>query len=252
MKNILEFFKNPWVIGILTGVVSGIIVFFVTKLIVKRSEKAEYRQQVSNANLNVINALKPYIAERGLPSRVIFSSIINATARKYGVNAKDMYSIEICCEELIREIITDVYVSNEKKEEYTKSLSEYKNNVPDKSIELKLIDSRSYAGAYSDRMTNRVILLMSIMLGVLSMGLTIAFSIAPLNSFYAFENGIEQNAALIIISLLATMMVVLVSEVLLSNLKRKKRELIFEAAQMDEKKIKKEDPKSNEQNNINN
>ena len=38
-----------------------------------------------------------------------------------------MFSVENYCEELIREIISDVYVSNDKKEQYTNSLADYKS-----------------------------------------------------------------------------------------------------------------------------
>lgn len=38
-----------------------------------------------------------------------------STARAFNVDVNEMYSISDYCEELIREIMRDVYVSNEKK-----------------------------------------------------------------------------------------------------------------------------------------
>ena len=66
-------------------------------------------------NAEVILSLKPYIADRGLPNIHIFNALISSISRKHKINIDEMYSVEIYCEELIREIISDIYVSNEKK-----------------------------------------------------------------------------------------------------------------------------------------
>ena len=73
--------------------------------------KTEYFKQVKAANNAVINALKPYIADKGLPDIEIFKALIVATARTFSVSKEDMYSVDVSCEELIREIISDVDVS---------------------------------------------------------------------------------------------------------------------------------------------
>ena len=106
----MEILKNSWFVGISTGLISGILVFFFTKWIMDKRGKVEYFKQVDNANQNVIEALKPYVAENGLPDIEIFKALIMATARSFGVDSKDMFSVSIYCEELIREIIRDVYV----------------------------------------------------------------------------------------------------------------------------------------------
>lgn len=110
----MEILKNSWVVGIATGIISGILVFFFNEWIMDKRGKAEYFKRVDNANQNVIEALKPYVAENGLPNLKILKALIMATARSFSVDSKDMFSVSIYCEELIREIIKDVYVSNEK------------------------------------------------------------------------------------------------------------------------------------------
>ena len=55
-------FQSSWFIGIATGIISGVLVFFITKFFMNKKDKTEYYQNVRNANDRVIAALKPYIA----------------------------------------------------------------------------------------------------------------------------------------------------------------------------------------------
>ena len=121
----LAFLQNSWVVGIGGGIISGIIVYFITNLLYKRKDNSKYLEQINRANLDIIQALKPYVAERGLPEKEIVDAIIVSTARKYKVKSDELYSIRIICEELIREIVENAYVSSEKKQEYAKQLQEY-------------------------------------------------------------------------------------------------------------------------------
>lgn len=130
-------FQNSWFIGIATGIISGVLVFFITKFFMNKKDKTEYYQNVRNANDRVIAALKPYIADKGLPALEVFDSLIKSTARTYQVQQEDMFSVENYCEELIREIISDVYVSNDKKEQYTNSLADYKSDSLKTKIAVK-------------------------------------------------------------------------------------------------------------------
>lgn len=109
------FFQNPWVVGIFGGIISGVIVFFISNWIMNRKNNNEYERQIQLADLEIINMLKPYIAANGLPDKELLDAIIASIARKYKIKTDEMYSIKIFCEELIREIIGNVYVSNEKK-----------------------------------------------------------------------------------------------------------------------------------------
>lgn len=131
-------FQNSWVVGIATGIISGILVFFITKFFINRKDKTEYYRKVKSANDEVIAALKPYIADKGLPEPEVFDSLIISTARAHQVQQKDMFSIENYCEELIREIISDVYVSNDKKQQYTNSLADYKRDSVQTKMDIEL------------------------------------------------------------------------------------------------------------------
>lgn len=119
------FFQSPWVIGILTGLLSGVIIFFLSFWISKAVEKKKHRFQVEMANMEIMRALRPYVAEKGLPPIDITNAIIVTTARKYSVKTEELYTIRIVCEELIKEIIENIYVSTEKKSEYSADLVNY-------------------------------------------------------------------------------------------------------------------------------
>lgn len=121
----LAFLQNPWVVGIGGGIISGIIVFFITNWIYRRKDNSKYIEQINSANTDIIRALKPYVAERGLPEKEVIDAIIVSTARKYKIKSDELYSVRIICEELIREVVENIYVSSEKKHEFTKQLSEY-------------------------------------------------------------------------------------------------------------------------------
>ena len=108
----LAFLQNSWVVGIGGGIVSGIIVYFITNWLYKRKDNSKYLEQINRANMDIIQALKPYVAERGLPEKEIVDAIIVSTARKYKVKCDELYSIRIICEELIREIVENVYVAS--------------------------------------------------------------------------------------------------------------------------------------------
>ncbi len=131
-------FQNSWIIGIVTGIISGILVFFITKFFTNKKDRTVYYRKVKNANAEVIAALKPYIADKGLPEPEVFGSLIISTARAHNVQQEDMFSIENYCEELIREIISDVYVSNDKKQQYTSSLAEYRRENLRTKIKMEL------------------------------------------------------------------------------------------------------------------
>lgn len=125
----LAFLENQWVVGIGAGIISGIIVYFITKRFFQRKDNSKHLEQINSANMDIIRILKPYVAEKGLPEKEIIDAIILSTSRKYNVKSDELYSIRIVCEELIREIIENVYVSSDKKKEYSNSLKEYLLNL---------------------------------------------------------------------------------------------------------------------------
>lgn len=114
MESILVFFSNNWIVGILSGILSGLG----TQFILSRFNNYRKLKQMLEANKVLIEILKPYIAEKGLPSKSVIKSLIESIARKYNIKRENMYSIDDICEELIREVMEDIYLPIENKYEY--------------------------------------------------------------------------------------------------------------------------------------
>ena len=129
--------NNPWIVGIGGGIISGAIVYIVTSFLVKRKDRKESYLKISQANHEIINILKPYIADNGLPKKNTIDSLIASTARKYHVLSSELYPVGVICEELIREVIDNVYVSSDKKRDYINSLEKYINDLRTDNIEDK-------------------------------------------------------------------------------------------------------------------
>ena len=172
-----DFLQNSWVVGIGGGIISGIIVYFFTNWLYKRKDRTKYLEQIDRANADIIHALKPYVAEIGLPEKEIVDAIIVSTARKYNVKSEELYSIRIICEELIREIVENAYVSSEKKQEYSLQLKDYLHTLENENLKSFLISdiekeiktTHIYKETnYRKRITTMLSTMMSVMAGLLT------------------------------------------------------------------------------------
>jgi hypothetical protein len=189
-------FHNTWFIGIATGIISGLAVFFITKYIMDKKENTAHIRQIEIANQELIATLKPYIADKGLPDIEIFNSLIASIARKYKMQAYEMYSVNMYCEELIREIISDIYVSNDKKEEYTRSLSDYihkivekKKDIEEKELFLHSIEMKQYRS----KVNRNTSVLLSLTAALFSLIISLILSYSSLKSDNSFWYPFDEN-----------------------------------------------------------
>lgn len=178
----LAFLQNSWVVGIGGGIVSGIIVYFITNWLYKRKDNSKYLEQISLANMDIIQDLKPYVAERGLPDKEIVDAIIVSTARKHKVKSNELYSIRIICEELIREIVENIYVSSEKKQEFSKQLQDYLHKLDsEKSTEFLISEiENEYKNLARFKETNyrrKTATMISTLLSIFTAMITLLFSL---------------------------------------------------------------------------
>lgn len=162
MKEFLQ--QNPWAIGVGGGVIGGFIIFFLTRWLINVRDNKEYLKTIELANGKVIETLIPYISDKGLPTIDVLNSIIATIAREYRLKVREMYSTSIICEELICGILSNFYVSNDKKEEYMNQLSKYKNELTSKETESRdkefLVRARAES-AYRRRLNKQYSLLVS-------------------------------------------------------------------------------------------
>jgi len=203
----IEFLQNPWVCGIGGGIISGIIVFYITKWIMGKKDNSVYLRQVDSANSEVISILKPYIADNGLPTEDVMFAIMSSVARKYQVQVSDMYEINVFCEELIKQIVENVYVSSDKKREYAHQLVEYIKNLnignnKNREVIKEIIIRKDMGDKY------RTLLSLTLALSTLIITcLSIVYTVMDENKFNTVFNK-EWNILLIVMITTMIMMVV--------------------------------------------
>lgn len=118
-----EFLSNSWVVSI----ISGIIVFFLTNAIIMLQNRRKHKKQISDANTMVLNRLRGYVVDNGLPPKEIINAIKASTAREHDIKFEELLCIKEICEELITDIIGNIYISNDNKIHYMDILQNYLN-----------------------------------------------------------------------------------------------------------------------------
>lgn len=124
MDSISDFMQNAWVIGIAGGTISGIIVYYITVYVLDRKKKNDHKRNITYANNAVLDILRPYIANSGLPDRKELEAIINSVSRQYCIKHDEMNSMTIFYEDLVLEFIGNLYIPDEMKKKNIKKLLE--------------------------------------------------------------------------------------------------------------------------------
>jgi hypothetical protein len=195
MNEITSFLSNQWVIGIIEGIISGLIVYFVTKYIFSRGENKEYSQKVLSANHEVIYAIRPSISENHLPTQEIIKNLISSTARKYGIETEDMYSTEQIVDDLIKEVMDSSFISAKTKSEYCDHLLTLK--LPEVSSPMEF-EQKVTTSTYSQKVFQYT----SVLLGITVAVITLMNSLLLNNSSTFSSSGS---------TLILTVMVILIS-----------------------------------------
>jgi len=140
---------NPWITGIGGGIISSLIVFFVTRYFFEKREKREYLQKIETANNEILYSVRPLIIEKKIPSREILSAIKISTAKKHGVKQEDLYNEYSLSNDLINEIMANSFLSSEQKIELSnllQTLKEDKKSENEKEVEIiYLKDKENYS-----------------------------------------------------------------------------------------------------------
>src|SRR6185312_1655389 len=101
----MSWYSNPWVVGVISGIPSGLLVNWVSRKLLGKREDREYLQKTLIANREVIYAIRPGISEGHIPTYEVLTALINATARRYGVEPEDLYTPKTISEELVKEVM---------------------------------------------------------------------------------------------------------------------------------------------------
>ena len=116
-------FSSPWFVGIGGGILSGIIVAYISRFIFSKRDGREYAQKLSQANHEVLYAVRPGISEGVIPTSVVLKMLIEATARKYSIDMSDMYDLSDISSELIKEVMDSSFISASSKHDFCGKLT---------------------------------------------------------------------------------------------------------------------------------
>lgn len=144
-----DFLSNSWVVSI----ISGIIVFFLTNAILMLQNRRKHKKQINDANSMVLNRLRGYVVDNGLPPKEIINAIKASTSREYDIKFEELLCLKEICEELITDIISNIYISNDNKIRYLDMLQDYlkKDN---NSHDIKTKDTNEFVKFSEDMQQN--------------------------------------------------------------------------------------------------
>jgi hypothetical protein len=155
--------NNSWFTGIVAGVISSLLVYYLTDFLLKKKVNKEYLQKITLANNEILYTLRPLIVQQKIPSKQILNSLFEATSRKYGVKLTDVYSLEMLVDDLTKEVMDNVFLPAEQKYAFCKSINELK--IDDGLNEL--YDKFFYEEEKNKISINYVSYLLSIVVGLL-------------------------------------------------------------------------------------
>lgn len=131
-----EFLNNSWVVGVVGGLISGLLVWLITTKLFKSKQTREYAHKVITVNGELIYSLRSGISQRKLPSLDVLDALKKATARKYAVDVNDIYTNRELAEELIKEIMDSSFIPVESKDNFFELLHPLLNEpLPQEELE---------------------------------------------------------------------------------------------------------------------
>jgi hypothetical protein len=174
----MSWYSNPWVVGVISGIPSGLLVNWVSRKLLGKREDREYLQKTLIANREVIYAIRPGISEGHIPTYEVLTALINATARRYGVEPEDLYTPKTISEELVKEVMDSSFLSSSQKTEYCNRLADLSNVTPPNKTPQSSNESRPTELLLY---RSRIIQTTSRYLGFLTSVLAVTFSVAELS-----------------------------------------------------------------------
>lgn len=151
----MDILNNPWITGIGGGIISSLIVFFITQYLFRKKERREYLQKIKTANNEILYSIRPLVIDKKLPTNEVVSAIRLSTAKKYGIEQEDLYNTFSLYNDLVTEIMGNSFLSSDQKLDFFNLLKPMKSEQNTKEkVELLYI-----LGKYSIKSRYRSILL---------------------------------------------------------------------------------------------
>ena len=125
--NILD---NPWFVGIVGGVLSGVAATWLSRLLFSKRDNREYAQKVAAVNREVIYSVRPGISEGNIPGVEVLNALVASTCRKYAVAVNDAFTVDQISEELVKEVMDSSFISSATKQDYCARLLAMQTPLP--------------------------------------------------------------------------------------------------------------------------
>lgn len=222
--SIYSLINSSWFFGVICSVLSGIVTIMLSRAILLPKDDREYSKRVTCANNEIVHHLRQGVSESINPNIKIIEIMISATARKYGLNEKDLYGVKKITEDLIKEVMGCPFVSASNKRNYCDSLL----NIINRDIERNAYRKELSSGAYEYeaaliKMMRKQVLTHSCFLlgGIVSTATLILMYVKESRPMTVIANNLVDDSLIFFIPLVAALMVLVVS-FLCQSLSRKK------------------------------
>ncbi len=169
---VMDIINNQWVAGIGAGIISGLVVFWITRYFFSKRDNREYFQKVAAANREVLYAIRPGISEGVMPSEAILKRLVMATARKYNIKEKSMFTTSEISSELIKEVMDSAFISTNSKIDFCNKLSSLSSDKFEKSLSAEDKYKDDLAGKYQSQ-TSAIMALMTAVMSVFGVTYTL-------------------------------------------------------------------------------
>jgi hypothetical protein len=202
----MPWLSSGWFVGIITSLIAGGLISLVSWLALSKRQREEFLQRVFIANREVIYAIRPGIAEGHVPTADVLDAMANATARKYELERKDLYSPPELTDELIKEVMDSSFLSSGQKKEYCAQLTPLRQQPV---VKVQVRDSDPYA--------EKMVTIMSMVLGIVSV--TLSFGLQRLGFLKKLDGVVDhtQSQIFVAMAVFATMVAILATYFWLGN-----------------------------------
>lgn len=168
-----KFLSNSWVVSI----VSGIIVFVITSSFMVFQDKRHNKKKVYDANIMILNHLRSYVVDNELPEIEIINALKNSLAREYGVKYEELLSTKSVCEDLVKDILGNNYISNDNQKKYITMLHNYIKQINTINVNLDNNENESNTSVIN----NKTKLYMSSFAGLATSAMGLIMTIYDMN-----------------------------------------------------------------------
>jgi hypothetical protein len=224
-----ELLTNSWVVGIVGGVLSGLFVTWISRIIFSKKDNREYFQKILQANKEVIYAIRPTISEGEIPSQAIIESLISSNSIKYGIETQDMFSIEQICDRLIKEVMDSSFISSKVKTEYCQQLLQIKEEIirekvrREKTVGNKNGVQREITSLSAYQYRQRLVTNMTTLLGIMATLMTFLLTVFSKDDIFSSSILFNKEYFILLPTIFVSFLILLMFSMLIVLTKFKKK-----------------------------